>query len=66
LKDSLSTIVELRIKDNNGPEKKITAGNVQNGIKFNVGPTKKKAEILLKTLCLSEDSEKTLNVQVIY
>jgi len=66
LKDSLSTIVELRIKDNNGPEKKITAGNVQNCIKFNVGPTKRKAEILLKTLCLSDDSEKTLNVQVIY
>ena len=66
LKDSLTTIVELRIKDDNGPEKKITAGNVQNGIKFNVGPTKKKAEINLKTLCLSDDSERNLNVVVIY
>ena len=66
LKDSLTTIVELKVSDDGGKEKKITRKNVHTGLRFKPGPTKKEAVIKVKTLCLGEDSEKTTTIKLTY
>lgn len=64
--NSRTTIVALNIIRHDGVEERIPAGRVKHAIKFERGPTNRTATIQIKTLCLGELSEKTLNLKVVY
>ena len=64
--NSRTTIVAINIIRHDGVEERIPAGRVKNAIKFEKGPTNRTATIQIKTLCLGELSEKTLDLKVVY